>query len=107
MDNTWEIMCVIGHYCDKVNGLDLWSHEYADVQKLYAQAIRLQCQDSCGLVMTTDDFIDAVADGSFINYDGFGQFADYDGTRHEYVDCHTGWLKKHRGDYPFVFWYNK
>ena len=107
MDNTWEIMNIISHYNDRVRELDSWSKECDEVKKLYAQAIRLQCTEEYGLVMEIDDFIESVENGYFNDYDGFGCFADFDGTKHEYVRCNSRWLKKNRGKFPFVFWYNK
>lgn len=107
MDNTWEIMNIISHYNGRARGLDTWSKEYEEVKKLYAQAIRLQCAGEYGLVMTTDDFIETVENGYFNDCDGSGRFADFDGTKHEYIRCNPNWLKKNRGTFPFVFWYNK
>ena len=107
MDNTWEIMMIIEHYNEKAKELKPLSKEIEDVQRVYAQAIRVQCKESYGYVMTVDDFIESVKSGYFIDYDGSGVFADWEGNREEHIRCDVEWLQKNRKNYPFVKWFNK
>ena len=107
MDNTWEITMIIEHYNEKMKGLDSFSEEAEEIQELYAQALRIQCGEDCGYIMTVDDFIEEVRIGSFVDYDGSGVFADWEGNRKEYIRCDVNWLQENRKDYPFVKWFNK
>lgn len=61
----------------------------------------------CGHVMTVDEFIECVAEGSFIDDDGCGVFADWAGNKHASVWCDVEWLERNRDNYPFVIWYNR
>ena len=106
-DNTWELMCIIGDFNKRIATVDEFSSEYDELKELYAQAIRVQCKMLYGFVMTVDDFIDSVKNGYYIDYDGTGCFADFNGKQYEHVYCDERWLKAHRKDYSFVFWYNK
>ncbi len=67
----------------------------------------LQEKIEYGHVMTVDQFIECVAEGSFIDDDGSGVFADWAGNKHTSVWCDVDWLELHRGHYPFVIWYNR
>lgn len=108
MNNTWFIMRLISCFNNRTKDMRSYSKEMESLQELYAQAIRIQCKENTyWCVMTIDDFIENVKVGCFIDYDGTGYFADYDGNKHECVCCDVDWLKKHRKDYSFVFWYNK
>ena len=106
-DNTWELMCIIGSFNRRITTVDEFSSEYDELEELYAQNIRLQCKQSYGYVMTVDDFIDSVKNGYYIDYDGTGYFVDFNGEEYECVCCDERWLKAHRKDYSFVFWFNK
>lgn len=61
-----------------------------------------------GSVYTIEDFIEAVEDGTFTPYDGFGTYVD---TRHNFSDKTTSFnvkeLKKKANEYPYVIWYNR
>lgn len=107
MNNTWEIMSIIDHYNKRINNTVKYSKEYEKLRELYAQAIRIQCRQNYGYVMTIDDFVENVEDGYFIDYDGSGVFLDSEGKRHEYIRCNAKWLKTHQNDYKYVLWFNK
>ena len=107
MDNTWEIISIIEHYNESIKNLESFSKEAEELQKIYTQALRKQCKADYGYVMTVDDFIQSVEDGYFVDYDGSGVFADWEGNRKEHLCCDAGWLRENRKDYPFVKWFNK
>ena len=67
----------------------------------------LQTRISSGHIMTVDQFIELVEERSIIDDDGCGSFADYAANKHEAVWCDVDWLNEHRGEYPFVIWYNR
>ena len=107
MKNTWEIMSIIGRYNKRVANVKKYSDEYDKLQELYAEAIRLQCQQNYGYVMTVDDFIKNIDDGYFTHYDGSGVFLLQDGTRSSAVRCDVDWLNQFRDKFSFVLWFNK
>lgn len=106
-NDTWEIMSIIKNFNNRVKNMKTYSKEYEDMEKLYAQAIRLQCKRTYGYIMTVDDFIEDVASGSYMDYDGIGEFMTYSGEEGETIRCNCSWLEKNRKDYSFVFWCNK
>lgn len=107
MDNTWEIMTIISHFNDKVKDISWYSDECKKLKELYAQAIRIQCNEKYGYVLTIDDFIESVRCTGFTDYDGSGYFLDKDGNRHDNVRCNIGWLSKFKNKFPYVLWFNK
>ena len=110
MNNTWEIMQIISSYNKTIKEFDGLSDKEEEVlEELYAQAIRIQCKEECGHIMVLEDFIEDVANGCFIDYDGHGYFLDFNGNRHEPLRCDVEFLEKYsdKGDYPFVLWFNK
>lgn len=107
LNNTWEIISIINHYNEKMVGRNFFSKEAEEYKKLYAQALRLQCKEPYGYVMTVQDFIQVVDQGDFVDYDGSGVFIDWEGNRQESVRCNAQWLEVNQKDYPFVLWFNK
>ena len=67
----------------------------------------LQAKLTYGDIMTVDQFIELVEEGSIIDDDGCGAFADWGANKHDPVWCDVEWLQKYRGNYPFVIWYNR
>lgn len=106
-ENTWEIVSIINHYNDKMAGLNFFSKEAEEYKNLYAQALRLQCKEKYGYILTTEDFLKAVQDTMFTDDDGSGVFIDWEGSRRDGVRCNTRWLEVNKKDYPFVLWFNK
>lgn len=54
------------------------------------------------------DFIEIVADGGFIDYDGSGYWSDANGNRLGPIYCNKDWLIKNKPkDAKYVLWYNK
>ena len=107
MSNTWEIMRIISRFNKRVEGLESFSKEREVLEELYAQALRIQCNVEYGYVIVVDDFIEAVEKGLFIDCDGSGCWLDYRGNRQGAIRCNVAWLKKNRGDYKFIQWFNK
>ena len=107
MSDTWFIMNIIDHYNERIKSVARYSKEYDELKELYVQAIRLQCKQDYGHIMTVDDFIKDVEDGFFIDYDGSGVFLLEDGTRFSAVRCDANWLKMFRDRFSFVLWFNK
>ena len=87
----------------KVNVVDTFSKQLADMKRCE----ELQTKIPSGHIMTVDDFIECVEDGSFIDDDGCGVFADYCANKKETVWCDVEWLEANRKNYPFVIWYNR
>lgn len=87
----------------KVNVVDNFSKQVADMKRCE----ELQTKIPCGRIMMVDDFIECVKDGSFIDDDGCGVFADYCANKKEAVWCDVEWIQDHRKNYPFVIWYNR
>jgi hypothetical protein len=108
-DDTWEIMCNISSYIEEItkNNIQKFTKEREQIDKLYAQLVRLQCKQSCGYIMTIKDFISTVDEGFINDFDGFGKFMDFDGNKYETVHCNVNWLNKNKKDYLFVIWFNK
>lgn len=107
LDNTWEIMHIINNFNKRTEGMKKFGKEFEEIQKIYARALQITCANDYGLVLAIDDFIDDVADGYFMDYDGSGVFLDWEGNRQEWIRCDTKWLKENKKDYPFVRWFNK
>lgn len=107
MSNTWELMHIISNFNDRVKDLNSYSEEYRAYEELYAQAIRLQCKEEYGYVLTLDDFIENVRDTFFTNYDGTGYFLDKNGERYGCVRCDVEWLEKFKPSFTYVLWFNK
>lgn len=107
MNNTWEIMSIIQYFNDKTQCVDEYSKEYEELEELYAQAIRLQCKQEFGYILTLDDFIDNVKNKSFIDYDGCGCFLDKNGEEYGSVRCDADWLTKFKNTFTYVLWFNK
>lgn len=107
MSNTWEIMTIISHFNDRIKNVDKYSSEYDALKELYAEAIRIQCKEEYGYVLTLDDFIESVKSTGFTDYDGCGYFLDKDGTKCDYVRCNAKWLSKFKDKFPYVLWFNK
>ena len=84
-----------------------------DKEKLLARAKELQKAQGYGNVFLIDDFIEAVRQGYFINYDGIGFFGDWNGEvqrelyNKDMINCNVEWLEENRKDYLFIYWYNK
>lgn len=107
MSNTWELMCIISHFNDRVKDLKHYSDEYKAYEELYAQNIRLQCKEQYGYVLTLDDFIENVRCTCFTDYDGHGYFLDKNGERYGYIRCDVKWLEKYKPTFTYVLWFNK
>lgn len=105
LDNTWELMSIIEHYNERIKDADFRDKDA--IEELYAQAIRLQCNEDYGYIITIDDFIEDVRHGSFVDYDGSGVFLDWEGNRQEYICCDIEWLQQNKKDYHFIKWFNK
>lgn len=104
-DNTYQLMTIINCFNRAIKNVDRYSKEYDNIEEKYAQAIRIQCYESIGDVFVKEDFTNYVETGSFIDYDGNGCFATFDGEKKEDIKCDKKFLDKY--DYPFIIWYNK
>ena len=98
-------------YMKKIRSLqESGKQDYSEEEKaleLFSSAMRILFRQGYGAVFTVDNFIESVSHGSFIDYDGIGYFCTIDGKEKQEIRCDEKWLKKNRGDYPFVLWYNK
>lgn len=107
-DNDYELHSIISHFNESVNGISDYSAEYEEKEKLYMQAIRVQCQEKFGHIFVLDDFIHMVDEGYFMDYDGCGKSKTFYGETGPYISCSVDELKKIDSTlYPFVAWYNK
>ena len=82
--------------------------EKDDPYVLMAYAALITIKSKCGECFAIDDFIELVADGSFIDYDGHGVFVDLFGNKICGLTGNTEWLKNNQPDNAaFIMWYNK
>ena len=82
--------------------------EEDDPYVLMAYAALITIKSKCGECFAIDDFIELVADGSFIDYDGHGVFVDLFGNKICGLTCNAEWLKNIQTDnLAFILWYNK
>lgn len=80
---------------------------YSREAVLQRKVEELQTKLPNGHIMSVDHFIELVEEGSIIDDDGSGAFADWCANKHDAVWCDVEWLQEHRGNYPFVIWYNR
>lgn len=106
--NDWEIGTHIKDFIKKTNGMDEYSKEYEEIQKEYAQLLRIQTLNF-GLVMFIDDFADTVDSGGFNSYDGSGVFLDEFGveSKDTRIRFDAEWIRKQKNKFKYVCWYNK
>lgn len=84
--------------------------ESADaLQELYAQALRLQVQHEDDYeISTVSDFIEAVKNNFFNDYDGTGYFLDFNGACLGQIKCNVDWLTNNQLEHAcFIAWYSK
>ena len=80
---------------------------YSREAVLKRRAEELQARIPTGHIMTVEHFIELVDEGSIIDDDGCGTFADFCANKKEPVWCDVDWIERHRNNYPFVIWYNR
>ena len=107
MLDNYGIVCLMFDFNRRMENVDECSEKAKEIEYLYAQAIRMQCNEEYGNIMVIDDFIDDVKNRLFVDYDGYGYFLDIDGNEHEPVHCNAEWLEQFKGKYPFIVWFNK
>lgn len=106
--DNWSIACIMDAYAEEKAKLEKDYGEEADkLEAIYCAAMKILFKQGYGDVFTVDNFIAHVACGGFIDYDGIGYFANIEGEEKQQISCDEKWLQAHRGDYPFVIWYNK
>ena len=109
--DDFDIGLIMEQYMKKIRSLqESGNPDYSEEEKaleLFSSAMRILFRQGYGAVFTVDNFIESVSHGSFIDYDGIGYFCTIDGKEKQEIRCDEKWLKKNRGDYPFVLWYNK
>lgn len=66
-------------------------------------------QEPLGDVFTLEDFIKAVDDGCFTDYDGIGYLSPDGIQEQDIVECNLDWLndKLTEDHYKYVIWFNK
>lgn len=93
---------------ENMTWLERHEHETDDPYVLMAYAALITLKSGCGECFAIEDFIEAVDDGGFIDYDGTGHWVDLDGTDLGYIRCEADWLRKHQPENAaFIMWYNK
>ena len=93
---------------ENMTWLERHEHETDDPYVLMAYAALITLKSGCGECFAIEDFIEAVDDGGFIDYDGTGHWVDLDGTDLGYIRCEADWLRKHQPkNAAFIMWYNK
>ena len=79
----------------------------ADIEEC-AEILYIIGTNGYGECYSIKDFIEIVADGGFIDYDGSGYWSDADGNRLGPVCCNKDWLIKNKPENAkYVLWYNK
>ena len=113
-DLTWEISVLMEACLVKIKPLESEKYDYdkrrqqEKIEKLYAQAIELNCKKGYGLVMPIDMAIDWVKTGSIIDYDGHGDLLDKEGKEIGNMWCNVSFLQDAKENGAcFVAWYNK
>ena len=107
--NTWSILRLLADikvlYNEKGDSCVVGdSHD----DEIYAQALRLQCNEDCGDVYLHEDFFEMVNQGCITNYDGVGYLMTFEGEEGAAVNCSVFFLEKvDKEKYPFVIWFNK
>ena len=105
-NNTWEIMCTIDEYVQKIEEVNPYSLEYEQIKEHYAQILRLQAINY-GFVMSTSTFRDEVRGGWLTPYDGMGYYLTFEGVENGVVSFDAEEIEAKMKQYPFVCWYNK
>lgn len=96
---------------DNTNKEGVSNEDLAEETRKYIKLIKLQAKQEYGQVMTTEDFIDCVSDGSIMDDDGSGIFIDQFGNRLDIypgsIQCDVDWLSDLKDQFPYVLWFNK
>ena len=103
--NDWHIGCVLNRYVKAVESVDSYTEKKA-LEERFVKLIKLQVINY-GHVMFTEDFAEAVKEDYFTSYDGFGNYMDEKGEKHDYVDFNPLNILKKAEEFPYVCWYNK
>lgn len=73
-----------------------------------ANAVLIMSRKGYGDLYFIEDFIEEVAIGGFIDYDGRGEWVDAEGNAIDYIRCDVDWLLNNKPENAkFIAWYNK
>lgn len=116
IDSGYELSNILTRYVEWLNKVTeeeiLTDDDIAKETIKYIKLIKVQARQKYGLVMYTDDFIETVRGGLFIDYDGCGCFLNEEGEEdpgypRSYIRCDVDWLEAHKENHPYVIWFNK
>lgn len=86
--------------------------DYRDEERMakeYAHRINLWMCHGYGDILSFGEFYEFVKNGSFIDYDGQGQFIDNEtGEKIKTLRCNCDWLKANKPENSdYIMWFNK
>ena len=107
-----DIAFTIGNFSERIKEWETkrWDPTYNEENPyiLAANAALIVAKKGFGDCFLISDFIDCVNNGSFIDYDGTGYWADEEGNKLGCIYCDSEWLKKNQPEKAkFIIWYNK
>ena len=86
MLDNYGIVCLMFDFNRRMENVDECSEKAKEIEYLYAQAIRMQCNEEYGNIMVIDDFIDDVKNRLFVDYDGYG-YLPLNCSNHSALQC--------------------
>lgn len=82
-------------------------HDYHEETGAFLPIAEIREMFEYGEIYTTDDFIYAVRNGKFTDYDGDGEFVAGDGSTTLQIRVDVEWLCAFRDEWPYIAWYNR